>query len=50
MIGRIKLSEDQITDQLNQPAGEHLSAFEARKIIYPRKRFDAWWDLSQLIE
>jgi hypothetical protein len=49
-IGQIKLSKDQIADQLNQPAGECLSAFEARKIIYPGKGFDAWWDLPQLIE
>jgi hypothetical protein len=24
--------------------------FEARKIIYPRKGADAWWDLKQLVE
>jgi hypothetical protein len=38
------------SDKLNQPAGECLSAFEARKIIYPGKGFDAWWDLPQLIK
>jgi hypothetical protein len=50
MISQIKLSEDQIANQLNQPAGEHLLAFKAQKIIYPGKGFDAWWDLPQLIK
>lgn len=49
-IGRIKLSEAQITDQLKMPSEHRLAVFEARKIIYPGKGFDAWWDLSQLID
>jgi hypothetical protein len=49
-IGRIKLSDEQIADQLKQPAEDRLAAFEARKIIYPGKGSDAWWDLTQLIE
>jgi hypothetical protein len=49
-ISQIKLSKDQIADQLNQPAEERLSAFKARKIIYPGKGFDVWWDLPQLIK
>ena len=49
MIGRIKLSEDQISEQLTQPAKLRLPAFEARKITYPGKGFDTWWDLPQLI-
>jgi hypothetical protein len=48
-IGRIKLSEDQISEQLTRPAELRLPAFEARKITYPGKGFDAWWDLAQLI-
>jgi hypothetical protein len=49
-IGRIKLSDEQIADQNKQPPEHRLSAFEARKIIYPGKGFDAWWDLRQLID
>ena len=49
-IGRLKLSDDQIADQLNRPEGHHLPAFEARKVTYPGKGFDPWWDLPQLIE
>jgi hypothetical protein len=48
-IRRVKLSDDQIAEQLMQPAELCLSTVEARKIIYPGKGFDAWWDLSQLI-
>jgi hypothetical protein len=48
-IGRVKLSEDQIAQQLTQPAELRLPTSEARKIIYPGKGFDVWWDLSQLI-
>jgi len=48
-IGRIRLSEDQIAQQLALPAERRLPTFEARKITYPGKGFDAWWDLNQLI-
>jgi hypothetical protein len=41
MIGHIKLSEE-ITDQLSHPEEHRLSAFEARKIIYPGKGSDPW--------
>src|SRR6266851_9636655 len=50
MIGPIRLSEEQIKDQLNLPDTLRLPAFEARKITYPGKGFDAWWDLAQLIK
>ena len=49
-IGRIKLSEEQICEQLELSPEHRLATFEARKIIYPGKGFDAWWDLKQLIE
>ena len=47
-IGRIKLSDDQIADQLKLPDEQRLPSFEARKITYPGKGSDAWWDLMQL--
>ena len=49
-IGRVKLSREQISAQLELPSELHLRAFEARKITYPGKGFDSWWDLPQLIE
>jgi len=49
-IGPIKLSEEQIKDQLNLPDALCLPAFEARTITYPGKGFDSWWDLAQLIK
>jgi len=49
-IGQIKLSDEQICEQLDLPPELHLAAFEAQKITYPGKGFDAWWDLKQLIE
>jgi hypothetical protein len=42
MIGRLKLSNEQIAEQLNQPEGHRLPAFEARKVTYPGKGYDAW--------
>ena len=48
-IGRLKLSEEQIREQLELPGQLRLSSIEARKIIYPGKGFDSWWDLPQLI-
>jgi hypothetical protein len=48
-IGRLKLSEEQISDQHMLPAKKRLPKFEARAIIYLGKGFDAWWDLKQLI-
>src|SRR6266849_2461683 len=48
-IGRLKLSDNQIADQLELPDEQRLPEFEARKITYPGKGFDAWWDLPQLI-
>ena len=41
-IGHVKLSEEQICAQLKLPAELRLAMFEARKIIYPGKGFDAW--------
>lgn len=49
-IGRVKLSEEQSCAQTKLPEHLRLAATEARKITYPGKGFDAWWDLKQLIE
>jgi hypothetical protein len=50
MIGCLKLSDDQIADQLKLPDEQCLTAFEARKITHPRKGFDVWWDFPQLTD
>jgi hypothetical protein len=49
MIGHIKLSEEDIADQLSCLEEHCLPVFEARKIIYPEKGSDPWWDLPQPI-
>lgn len=49
-IGCLKLSQDQIHAQHKLPPELRLPAFEARKITYPGKGFDPWWDLTQLIK
>ena len=49
-IGRIKLTPEQISDQLQRSPELRLAVFEARKIIYPGKGFDDWWVLKQLIK
>ena len=49
-IGRIRLTPEQISKQLLLNPNLRLPAFEARKIIFPGKGFDDWWDLKQLIE
>ena len=32
------------------PPEAQLKATDARKIIYPGKNYDAWWDLTQLMD
>lgn len=46
--GRLVLNAEQIAEQMALPEAERLRTFDARKIIYPGKNFDAWWDLEQL--
>ena len=46
----LKLSDEQIKEQLKLPEELHLPSVEARKIVYPGKGFDAWWDLPQLLK
>jgi hypothetical protein len=45
-IRPIKLSEEQIKDQLSLPDTLSLPTFKAWTITYPRKGFDSWWDLA----
>ena len=50
-IGRLKLSAAEVQVELGlSPAERRLETFEARKITYPGKGHDPWWDLPQLIE
>ena len=49
-IGRLKLSKEQIREQAELPEQLRLPSVEARKIIYPGKGFDGWWDLPQLLQ
>jgi hypothetical protein len=52
-IGRLSLSEEQIEVQLGLSEDSEetrLETFEARKITYPGKGHDAWWDLPQLVQ
>ena len=47
-FGRLCLSEEQIADQAKLPEAERLRVTDARRIIYPGKNHDKWWDLEQL--
>jgi hypothetical protein len=49
-IGQLKLSDEQIKEQLKLSEQLCRPSVEARKIIYPGKGFDAWWDLPQLLQ
>ena len=49
-IGRLALSSEQIAEQAQKPEAQRLKSTEARKIIYPGKNYDAWWDLKQLMD
>jgi hypothetical protein len=49
-IGWLKLSNKLIKEQLKLPEELRLPSVEARKIIYPEKGFDTWWDLPQLLQ
>jgi hypothetical protein len=48
--GRLHLSPEQITHQATLPEASHLHATDARRIIYPGKNHNKWWDLVQLKE
>lgn len=48
-IGRLALSPEQIAAQEALEPEHRLRSYEARKIIYPGKDHDKWWDLDQLM-
>ena len=47
--GRLCLSEDQLKANSLLPDEEQLKHTDARKIIYPGKNHDKWWDMEQLL-
>ena len=49
-FGRLRLSEEQIVNQAKLPEAQRLRVTDARRIIYPGKNHDGWWDLEQLKE
>lgn len=48
--GRLVLNEAQIRQQEALPEAERISSYDARKIIYPGKNADPYWDMPQLME
>ena len=46
--GRLALNETEIAAQAILPPEQRLRVTDARKIIYPGKNADKWWDLAQL--
>ena len=48
--GQLALNKEQIATQAALPEEQCLKVTVARKIIYPGKNHDAWWNLDQLME
>ncbi|KDN36668.1 hypothetical protein RSAG8_10666, partial [Rhizoctonia solani AG-8 WAC10335] len=48
--GRLVLSPEEIEAQLALPEHQRLKTYDARKIIYPGKSLDPYWDMPQLVE
>ena len=48
--GRLSLSEDELRAHNSLPDNRKLKHTDARKIIYPGKNHDKWWDMEQLLE
>ena len=46
----MRLSDKQIAAQALLPEDQRLEITDSRKIIYPGKGFDDWWDLKQLMD
>jgi hypothetical protein len=47
--GRLALTSSQLEQQQLLPPAERLSVTDARRIIFPGKNGDAWWDSAQLL-
>lgn len=48
--GRLSLSPEQLEKHRQMPSSQQLKQTDARKIIYPGKSHDKWWDMEQLKE
>ena len=48
--GQLVLSPEQVAAQMLLPKAKQLRVFYARKIIFPGKGHNAWWNLDQLRE
>jgi hypothetical protein len=48
--GRLVLSPEEIEAQLTLPEHQSLKTWDARKIIYPGKNKEAYWDMPQLVQ
>ena len=48
--GRLVLNDSELASQAALPVESCLRVTDARKIIYPGKNADKWWDLPQLME
>lgn len=48
--GRLALNEEQVAANNAKPPEERLEVTDARRIIYPGKNTDPYWNLSQLME
>jgi hypothetical protein len=48
--GKLVLNKEQIVTDNAKPPEERLKVTDARRIIYPGKNADPYWNLSQLME
>ena len=44
--GHLRLSDEQVAAQSELPEAQRLKVTDSRKIIYPGKNHDGWWDLK----
>lgn len=48
--GRLCLSDAELETHDKLPADSKLNSTDARRIIYPGKNSDGWWDMKQLLQ